>query len=131
MFICCFSLAPDEVDQSFSTLITQALPEIRQHAGEAFFQTRKLILVGTKSDLKDPNDKRDYHQEFKAKLQISTCPEFIECSAKEDDNIDQVFRKTLSHYLEEPELQKSLSEGEQSAMKTIKVRQYLSNFQFR
>jgi small GTP-binding protein len=84
----CFAL---DSKQSFVNLTEQWIGEVKHYC-----QTAKIILVGTKSDLRQTGNlnhvTNDEAQRF---LSEQKCDAFIPCSPKSGEGVDQVFPATV------------------------------------
>ena len=110
MVVLCFSI--DNLD-SFANVVLKWIPEVKQHVSRL-----PIVLVGNKVDLRsellEPNSLQNYDFKFPIKYEQglvmanrigATC--YIECSAKDDSGLKDVFEKAAITAIEHSKRKKS------------------------
>jgi len=101
VFLLCFSTVSKT---SFSNLEAKWIPEIKHHAPDAL-----IVLVGTKSDLKDDSDEVVPDEEIQAYKKKCGAVEYIETSALNRTNVDLCFETAIRKFLELGQTEKKSS----------------------
>eukprot|EP01064_Diplonema_japonicum_P034584 TRINITY_DN721_c16_g1_i1.p1 TRINITY_DN721_c16_g1~~TRINITY_DN721_c16_g1_i1.p1 ORF type:complete len:214 (+),score=42.14 TRINITY_DN721_c16_g1_i1:59-643(+) len=108
IYLVCFSL---NNRASYENVKTTWIPEIKSHINPA---KTKIILVGTKLDLRD-GDTSVVEEEGKQLKEDINAQVYIECSAKTEHNVKKVFDEAVRAYLKPtPAPQQSSSSGSKS-----------------
>jgi small GTP-binding protein len=96
VFLLCFSL----IDvTSLKNIKSSWIKELQQHCATAKYS---IILVGTKSDLRDESNKNHVTKEMGEELkQEIGAFDYVECSAMTNTNVKQLFEKIMDHKLAE------------------------------
>jgi GTPase SAR1 family protein len=101
VFIICFSI---NIPASYENIKKKWLPEIKQHAESA-----PIILVGTKSDLRnDPDTINTLKKKGQAPITSEQgsalqrdigAAKYMECSAKRNENVKEIFNEAIRAHL--------------------------------
>lgn len=118
VFLMCFSIIEPT---SFDNISKKWIPEIRHHCPEG----TKIVLVGTKADLKNDAHILDLLEEngkepISAKQCKKLCKDYgldgyVECSAATQQGVDQVFDTAIKVLVQQPEDGAGASGGAGSA----------------
>ncbi|KAK5650893.1 hypothetical protein RI129_001922 [Pyrocoelia pectoralis] len=99
VFIMCFSV---DKRASYNNIANKWIPEVRHHR-----PTAKIILVATKTDLRNENPKAISNKEGLALHNRVKSDGFVECSSKFTWNVNRVFEEALLSVVGKPKEPKS------------------------
>ena len=86
--ICLMCYSVDNMD-SYKNVEVKWLPELTKH-----HPNRPIILVGTKTDLRDTNEDHLTHGMGEELAKRTNCVNYVECSARTQEGVKNVFQET-------------------------------------